>query len=233
MSPRRYQLGKRQDRIDESRRRVLEAARALLAEAASYTAFTVDAVAKKADVARATVYYQFGSKTGLLDALCDDLAETGQISELAGAFTDPDPRRGLRGFVVTFGRFWAADRPVMRRLRALAALDPEVGAVIAARDERRREGLHVLVRRLASAGLVPASAGGGPESAGTADDGRPANEAVVRMLQALTSFETFDILASPGRPLTDVADEIVRLAEIALRLPAGSPGPASGRRASG
>ncbi|HLI41579.1 MAG TPA: TetR/AcrR family transcriptional regulator [Streptosporangiaceae bacterium] len=234
MSPRRYQLGKRQDRIDESRRRVLDAARTLLAESASYTAFTVDAVAKKADVARATVYYQFGSKTGLLDAVCDDLAETGQMSELAGAFTDPDPRRGLRHFVVTFGRFWAADRPVMRRLRALAALDPEVGAVIAARDERRRDGLRVLIGRLASGGLLPASAGDAAEDADATGGGQPAaNEAAARVLLALTSFETFDVLASPGRPLADVADEIIRLAGAALGLRAGPAGPASGRRASG
>jgi len=209
MSPRRYQLGKRQEQIDESRRRVLDAARALLGEATSYTAFTVDAVAKKADVARATVYYQFGSKTGLLDAVCDDLAEAGRMSELAAAFANPDPREALRGFVVTFGRFWAADRTVMRRLRALAALDPDVGAVIAGRDERRREGLQVLTRRLADAGLVPA----------------PADEQqAVRSLLTLTSFETFDVLAGPDRPLTDVAGEVTRLAETALSLSA-APSP--------
>lgn len=202
MSPRRYQLGKRQEQVDESRRRVLGAARALLGNAAGYTAFTVDAVAKKADVARATVYYQFGSKTGLLDAVCDDLAEAGQMSDLAAAFANPDPREALRGFVGGFGRFWDADRAVMRRLRALAALDPEVGAVIASRDERRREGLTVLVRRLAQAGLVSAQAG---------------EEGTVRALLALTSFETFDVLAGPGRRLTDVAPDISGLAEIALR----------------
>ena len=83
MSPRPYQLGKRQDQIDESRQRVINAARALLAEATSYTNFTVDAVAKRADVSRATVYYQFESKTGLLEALCDALAEAGHMSDLA------------------------------------------------------------------------------------------------------------------------------------------------------
>ena len=43
MSPRPYQLGKRKEQIDLSRRRVLDAARSLLAEATSYTAFTIDA----------------------------------------------------------------------------------------------------------------------------------------------------------------------------------------------
>src|ERR1035438_7997109 len=94
MSPRPYQLGRRQEQIDESRQRIIDAARSLLAEADSYTAFTVDAVARRADVARATIYYQFDSKTGLLEALCDALAEAGQLSELSAAFTNPDASQG-------------------------------------------------------------------------------------------------------------------------------------------
>ena len=58
MSPRAYQIGKRQDQIDESRQRVIDTARALLAEATSYSGVTVDAVAKRAEDARATVYYR-------------------------------------------------------------------------------------------------------------------------------------------------------------------------------
>src|SRR5579862_4876437 len=111
MSPRPYQLGKRQDQIDQSRQRVVDAARSLLAEATSYTAFTVESVARRADVARATIYYQFESKTGLLEALCDDLAAAAQMSELADAFTDPDSVEALRTFIACFGRFWAVDRP--------------------------------------------------------------------------------------------------------------------------
>ncbi len=202
MSPRPYQLGKRQDQIDESRRRIIDAARSLLAEAGSYRAFTVDAVAKKADVAKATVYYQFESKTGLLEAVCDALAETGRMSELATAFTNPDPADALRSFVETFGRFWDADRSAMRRLRALASLDPEVRAVVATRDDRRRMGLGVLAGRLAE------------DRAAT---GRNDPENLVRVLYVLTSFETFDALASPDAPLTGVVADVVNLVEAVLR----------------
>ena len=202
MSPRPYQLGKRQDQIHESRRRIIDAARSLLAEAGSYRAFTVDAVAKKADVSKATIYYQFESKTGLLEAVCDALAETGGMSDLAAAFTDPDPIAALRTFVETFGRFWDADRSAMRRLRALAALDPEVGAVISARDDRRRTGLGVLAGRLAE------------DCAAT----RPIDpEDLTRVLYVLTSFETFDALASPDAALASVAADVVNLAEAVLR----------------
>jgi AcrR family transcriptional regulator len=201
VSPRPYNLGKRQGQVAQGRQQVLDAARSLLAGPSGYTAFTIDAVARQADVARATVYYQFGSKSGLLEALCDALAEAGRMSELADAFADPDPLEGLRGFVACFGRFWSADRPAMRRLRALAALDPEVGAVICARDERRREGLAVLVGRLADAHLA------------ATDPGR-----AVRVLVALTSFETFDALARSDQDLIAVIPDVLQLAEAALQL---------------
>jgi AcrR family transcriptional regulator len=204
MSPRPYSLGKRREHIDETRRHVLEAARAMLAEAMTYTAFTVEAVAKRADVARATVYYQFGSKTGLLEALCDTLAEAGGMGDLANAFTEADARRALRAFVDVFGRFWAADRMVTRRLRALAALDPDVAKVIGERDERRRMGLAVLVDRLAADPGVRLPAG--PEQA-------------VRVLHALTSFETFDALAGANRDPIQVVPLVAALAEAALELP--------------
>ena len=174
---------------------MLDAARSLLAGADGY-AFTVDAVARRADVARATVYYQFGSKAGLLESVCDQLADLGGMAGLAGAFTEPDPHQAVRRFIGCFGQFWAADRAAMRRLRALAALDPDVGAVIAARDQRRRDGLAVLVGRL---------------PAPPADPGR-----AVRMLSALTSFETFDALAGPDQDLAAVIPDVVQLAEAAL-----------------
>jgi AcrR family transcriptional regulator len=186
LTPRPYRLGQRQVAVDETRRKVLDAATALLREPNGYTAFTVDAVAKAADVARATVYYQFGSKTGLLEALCDALAMEGHMDELSQAFTHPDPVAGLDLFVACFGRFWGADRLVMRRLRALAALDPDVGKVIMARDERRHQGLRVLVDRL---------------SREPGRTGRLNVDEAVTVLQAITSFETFDTLAGPDREL--------------------------------
>ncbi len=200
MSPRPYNLGKRQEPIEAARQQVLDAARGLLGGTDRYTAFTVDAVARQADVARATVYYQFGSKAGLLEALCDYLAELGGMSGLAEAFTEPDPRQALRRFVACFGQFWAADRPAMRRLRALALLDPDVGAVITARDQRRHQGLTVLAGRLAGTSLTAAEA-----------------DRAVRVLVTLTSFETFDTLAGPDRDITAAGPDIVRLCEVALR----------------
>jgi AcrR family transcriptional regulator len=205
MSPRPYQLGKRQGQIDESRRRVLDAAQTLLAEATNYAAFTVDAVARRADVSRATVYYQFESKTGLLEALCDALAEAGHMSDLASAFMNPDPVEAMRTFITCFGRFWDVDRLVMRRLRALAALDQDVGAVISARDERRRSGLEILVGRLGNEHLLAVD-----------------TDLAVRMLHTLTSFETFDALADADQALTEVTGPVISIAEVTWQSAGGA-----------
>ena len=93
MSPRPYNLGKRRIPIDQGLGGSPTAARWLLAGTASYTGFTLDAVARQADVARATVYYQFGSKACLLEAVCDSLAEAGQMP---AACASPSPTRSRR-----------------------------------------------------------------------------------------------------------------------------------------
>lgn len=211
MSPRPYQLGRRQADIDEVRHRILEAARALLTESTHYAAFTVDAVAKRADVARATVYYQFGSKTGLLEALCDSLAERGGMTELGIAFTTPDADEALRLLVAAFARFWGTDRQVMRRLRALAALDPDVGAVIAARDERRRHALRALLERRTD----------------VTDSAR-----ALRITHMLTSFETYEALLTPSQRPSDAVPTIVELITSAIRQPPDTPAARRTRKAT-
>src|SRR5438093_10151089 len=126
MSPRPYRLGQRRVAAEQTRTRVIAAARELLTASGGFTGFTIDAVAKQAGVARMTVYYQFGSKAGLLEALFDYLATRGHVERLRHAFEKPDPLDGLDLLISVFGDFWGSDRLVMRRIRALGAIDPEV-----------------------------------------------------------------------------------------------------------
>jgi AcrR family transcriptional regulator len=203
MSPRPYRLGQRQAAVEQTRARILAAARELLMASGGFAGFTVEAVARQAGVARMTVYYQFGSKVGLLEALCDALAVRGQIERLRGVFGQPEPLEALAELIAVFGGFWESDRLVLRRLRALAALDPDIEQVIRARDERRREGLRVLVERLAERHRQP-----GPEARAEAVD----------VLHTLTSFETFDALAGPARSAEEVVPLVQRLARGALGL---------------
>ena len=62
MSPRPYHRGQRQAASEQTRYSVLQAARKLLMESTSFSGFSIEAVARRADVARMTIYHQFGSK---------------------------------------------------------------------------------------------------------------------------------------------------------------------------
>jgi AcrR family transcriptional regulator len=208
MKPRRYRLGQRQAAVDQTRARILTAAREQLAASGGFAGLTIDALASQAGVARMTIYYQFGSKVGLLEALCDSLAASGGLEQLPAAFQQSQSLVALDELIKVFAGFWAAHRPVTRRLHGLAALDPDFEQVIRARQERRREGLRVIVRRL------------------MAEHGRPAPEGFdesVDVLHALTSFETFDALAGTARGPEEVAPLIQRLARAAVGLDGNQP----------
>jgi len=201
MSPRPYRLGQRQAATEQTRTRIISAARELLMTSDGFSTFSIDQVARQADVARMTVYHQFGSKGGLLEALCDALAASGGMEQLATAFRLPDPLAALDQYLLIFGRFWDTDRLVTRRLRALAALDPDFEQVIQARDERRRKGVRVITQRLSEQKNIP-------------PDTSP--DEIVDVLFTLSSFETFETLAGPTRSLEEVAPLVCKLARAAL-----------------
>jgi AcrR family transcriptional regulator len=136
MSPRPYSMQKRQISRAETRVRILEAARRLLANE-SNTDLSMEAIAREADVSRLTIYYQFRSRAGLLEALYDHLAERGKMQRMIEVFRESDASIALGKMVRTFVGFGASNPAVMRRLRPMAALDPEIGREIKARDARR------------------------------------------------------------------------------------------------
>ena len=203
MSPRPYRLGQRQAATEQTRARIVNAARALLMASDGFSSFSIDQVARQADVARMTIYHQFGSKSGLLEALCDALAVSGGMEQIATAFRQPDALDVLNQYLLVFSHFWDTDRLVTRRLRALAALDPDFEQVIRARDERRRQGVGVITQRLVEQHVLPPDA---------------SLDEIVDILFTLSSFETFETLAGPTRSLQEVTPLVCKLARAALHL---------------
>ncbi|CAN3983160.1 helix-turn-helix domain-containing protein [Kitasatospora purpeofusca] len=197
MSPRQYRAGQRQVAAEQTRTRILEAACELLTGEKGPASFSMDAVAKTAGVARMTVYYQFDSKTGLLEALFDDLAQRGGMARMPAAFMAPSGREALTALLDVLNGFYASGRVALRRLRGLGILDPELDTALQSRSERRRGGLLVVLNRL------------------LADRGAEVDEAgldeLVEMLFMLTSFETFDLLAGPGGESDPVARRVEEL----------------------
>src|SRR5215831_11610259 len=136
MSPRAYRMEKRQAARTATRARILDAVRELLGDDATRE-LTMEGVARRADVSRLTIYYQFGSRAGLLEALFDHLASRGNMQRMTEVFQAATPAQAVEKMVRTFVGFWSVDPSVMRRLRAMAVLDHEINEGVRARDARR------------------------------------------------------------------------------------------------
>ncbi len=173
-----YSTEKRDAKAAETRVRLVGAALALLRDTDG-EALSLDAVAKAAGVTRLTVYNQFGSRNGLLEAAFDAVAEQGNLAGLAEAMAMPDPRAALARVVRTFCDFWKSHDGI-GGIFAAAATDAELGKALAARNERRRNLLGILADRQ-----------------GVADDKAKAD--IVDLLFTLTSFATFAALRREGR----------------------------------
>jgi AcrR family transcriptional regulator len=196
MCPRPYHQTRRAEAAEATRSRIVAAARDQLLDGAEL--FTIEAVARRAGVARVTVYAQVGNRDQLREAVFDDLAATGGLGELPGAFTMADPLDGLRRLVEIFCTFYARHRTVLRRLRALAVLDPGDVARHHDRNAGRRMAITVLLSR---AGL-----------AGSIDD----LSDTISLFQALTSFEFFEQLAGETDVPSAVAGRVWTVMEAVL-----------------
>jgi len=173
-----YKSNLRNSAAEETRSRIVAAARALLGEDDSAPTFSLDAIARRAGTTRLTIYNQFASRRGLLEAVFDDMAHEGGLLELPSVFVEPDIGEAMRRFVSVFCGFWSMRRKPMPRLLALARLDEEFAESFRQRIERRRTALAVLVRRLPRA-RSPTT--------------------LIDLLFAATSFETFEALSIRGR----------------------------------
>jgi AcrR family transcriptional regulator len=176
MSTRRYVSSVRTAAAAETRARVIEAAARSLREDSSIATFSLDGVAKLAGVTRLTVYHQFGSRRGLLEAVFDDIAQRGGLTEIAGAMTMADPRAALDRLVEIFSAFWSSD-PAVGRLHEAMATDPEFAQALLERNERRRKTFNILIKRIAGKTASPR-----------------ARQDAVDMIFALTSFAMFAML---------------------------------------
>jgi AcrR family transcriptional regulator len=92
----------------------------------------------RAGVSRATLYTHFGSRTGLVDALCERLGETAALLEIR---TTTDVDRLIELSV----EFWAGDERIFEQLYGAVAVDPAAADVV----ERQRRDRAQEIRRVA------------------------------------------------------------------------------------
>ena len=192
MSTRPYTSSVRTAAAAAKRDRVIEAATRSLREDASIASFSLDAVAKAAGVTRLTVYHQFGSRRGLLEAVFDEIARQGGLTAIADAMAISDPSAALDRLVEIFCAFWNRD-PAVGRLHEAMATDPEFAQALIGRNERRRKTVDVLIGRIAGKTASPR-----------------ARLDAVDMIFALTSFAMFAMLRA-DRSIEEVC-ALVKLA---------------------
>ncbi|HEY6746238.1 MAG TPA: TetR/AcrR family transcriptional regulator [Mycobacteriales bacterium] len=195
MSPRPYKLGARTASVASTRDGVVAAARVLFAEA-GFHRVSLDEIARRADVARATVYHQFGSKLGVLAAVIEDYERRAGLAALAELVETAAPERLVRDVVTAGCDYWATDPALARSIIAFAVTDPAAADILAGHDAGRLRLLTRVVARLP--GPVP------PRGLDT--------------LWLLTGFAAYDDLTR-GRGLTTgaAATLLADLAEHALR----------------
>jgi AcrR family transcriptional regulator len=159
---------------------------------------TMDALARESGVTRQTVHNLFGTKTGVLEALFDQLALDAGIERMRIMMQQSDPEAMLSGFVEVFTDFWAKDRLLIRRIHGIAAIDPEFGSAVEARNRRRQMAATRIVERIS----------------GESDQNRQKEKTA--MLWALSSFEFFDAVAESCGDIKDAAGIVLDLVKKAV-----------------
>ncbi|WP_263351098.1 TetR/AcrR family transcriptional regulator [Acidicapsa acidisoli] len=199
-----YKLGKRADQSGEKREAVLRAARTQL-EDGGYLSLTMDSLARQSGVTRQTVHNLFKTKTGVLEALFDQLALDGGMAQMANlmcqGMQEANSGALLSGFVRIFTGFWSEHRDLIRRIHGIAAIDPEFGTAVEARNKRRQMAATRVVDRLAQI------------------NGQPSQEQRTRQiasLYALTSFEFFDSLTESLGNSQEATQAVIELTRSAL-----------------
>lgn len=159
---RAYRSTLREERAEETRLRIRNAAHDLIAEV-GFADATIARIAEEAGVAPQTVYAVFGSKGGIVASMLEVAEQSAAIDERIGAvLAEDNPHRQLRLFVTWIRTLFETGAP-MFRAALQARYDPEVAVLAQRGDGRRKEGTRRLVdiwagKRALRDGLDPADA---------------------------------------------------------------------------
>jgi AcrR family transcriptional regulator len=153
MAARPYRIQRRDDRMRATRGRIKAAVRELLAEGSFHTS-TVEEVADRAGLSRATLYQHFRSRVELVDAICETFAENPALRRLRETVELPDLDAALTETIAHTVRFWSSEDAVLRQLYGVAAVDPAAQALVDRQRADRRGEYERIVQRLDRAGRL-------------------------------------------------------------------------------
>jgi AcrR family transcriptional regulator len=144
---------------------------------------TVEQVADRAGVARATLYQHFRSRLELVDAICERFDDNPALLTIRKVVELPDPDAALAETMSNAVRFWASEDPILSQLYGVVAIDPAAQDFVERQRSDRRGEMTRLVRHLKSAGRLRRDM---PE------------QRALSLLMVLTSYETFCELRLAG-----------------------------------
>jgi AcrR family transcriptional regulator len=177
-----YRARGRQKRSELTRERIMSAVRELLAEGTFHES-SVDEVADRAGIARATLYQHFRSRLDLIDAICDSFAVNPALLSVRDVVELPNPDAALSETIAASMRFWSSEDAVLSQLYGVAAIDPAARDLVDRQREDRRGEMERLARHLRKSGRMR--------------KGLSAARALA-LLMVLTSYETFRELHQAG-----------------------------------
>jgi AcrR family transcriptional regulator len=148
---RAYKSLTRQRQAHETRGRIVEATRQLLA-AEGYAGMTVEAVARRAEVAVQTVYAVFGSKTGILAELLNQTTFGADYENtVREILEEKDPEKRLRGAARIARQIHDAQRAGFDLLRGAGVVAPELARLEQERERIRYEREEAMILSLREA----------------------------------------------------------------------------------
>ena len=181
---------------------VLDAAERLIREGQFHSA-TVEELAEKAGISRATVFNRFGSKLGVLEVLVERCFTGPEMQAIKEALELEDPVAALEAMMEPSCAIWEARGFIVEQLYAIAVLEPGAAALIEEIEADQRSGLESLTRRLARAGRLRPGLG---------------EARVAATLHMLTSLESFlRLRRAYGLSLRQTRETITELALTLLR----------------
>ena len=182
MATRAYRAQRRSTRSDATRERIMSAVRELLAEG-SFHESTVEEVADRAGIARATLYQHFGSRLDLVDGICDTFAVNPALLAIRETVELPDPEEALAETVSNCVRFWSSEDAILSQLYGVSAIDPAAKDLVDRQRADRRGEMQRLVRHLHTTGRLRSGV---------------SERRALALLLVLTSYETFRELRAAG-----------------------------------
>jgi AcrR family transcriptional regulator len=148
---RAYKSLTRQRQAHETRGRIVEATRELL-ETEGYAGMTVEAVARRAEVAVQTVYAVFGSKTGILAELLNQTTFGPDYEDtVRQILEEKDPEKRLRGAARIARQIHDAQSAGFDLLRGAGVVAPELARLEQERERIRYEREEAMIHSLRNA----------------------------------------------------------------------------------